>query len=262
MNATRDPHTPAAVDQLLADLDADDAAALRPVLTGLRSLGQGDTVEPSPAVRALLASADEAPTAPVLSLDAARERRGRRLGSRRRTLAALALTGALGVGTAAAAVADAGFRENLGQGIATIIGTITGQPAPTTTPAPQSPPAEHVPASPSAMPVQPAATTPAPAPTAPGALPAPAGTPSSSAAPTPGLSAPALPRLPIDAPLTPPTLPAQLPAAPAGALPSADAGGVPGPRVPEALTRCLATSRGRTADPRRRRGRGRCTPSR
>ena len=231
MNATRDPNGLTAVDQLLAELDAEDATALRPVLTGLRSLGQGDPVEPSPAIQALLESADETPVAPVVSLDAARERRGRRVGDRRRTLAALALTGALGVGTAAAAVADAGFRENLGQGIATIIGTITGQPAPST-PAPQSPAAEHIPAPPSTVPVHPSATTPAPAPTAPGATTAPAGAPTSSSTPTPGLNAPTLPSLPIEAPLTPPTLPAQLPAPPAGTLPSPDTGQVPGTRVP------------------------------
>ena len=231
MNATRDPNGPAAVDQLLAELDADDATALRPILTGLRSLGQGGPVEPSPAVRALLESDGDAPTAPVVSLDAVRERRGRRSGGRRRTLAALALTGALGVGTAAAAVADAGFRENLGQGIATIIGTITGQPAPGA-PAPQSPPADGLPAGPATAPVQPATTSPAPVPTAPGATTAPAGAPSSSARPTPGLTAPSLPSLPIDAPLTPPTLPAELPTAPAGTLPSAGTEAVPGPRVP------------------------------
>ncbi|WP_077489348.1 hypothetical protein [Sinomonas mesophila] len=232
MNATRDQDGLGAVDQLLAELKADDAAVLRPVLTGLRSLGKGDPVEPSPAVRALLASADEAPAAPVVSLDAAREKRGRRTaGGRRRTLvASLALTGVLGVGTAAAAVADAGFRESLSQGIATIVGTITGSPAPA--PAPQSPPAPELPASADVATEIPAAPTPTSAPTTPGAATAPAGAPASSAAPTQGLNAPSLPSLPIDAPLTPPTLPAELPAPPAGTLPSADTGGVSGTRVP------------------------------
>ncbi|WP_422935417.1 hypothetical protein [Sinomonas sp. P47F7] len=163
MNPTPDPEDLLVIEQLLADTEPEDAEDLRPLLEDLRSFAHAGPVEPSPAVAALLLSGPgaaepaaaptealtavhsvaEAGQAKTISLDAVRASRAADQGARRsagrparpgrrRSLAvALALTGAIGAGTAAAAAADEGFRSSLNEGVSTVLGVLTGHvPAP------------------------------------------------------------------------------------------------------------------------------------
>ncbi|NUP75037.1 MAG: hypothetical protein HOQ07_10375, partial [Sinomonas sp.] len=155
MNPTHDPDDLLVVEELLADTEPEDAAELRPVLEDLRALAHSGPVAPSAAVQALLLP--ERVDAPI-SLDVYRRsaagsarRSARRPYGRRRPLAiAVALTAAVGAGTAAAAVADEGFRSSLNESVSTVVGVLTGHGVPT--PAAPATPAPTAPARPAAPP--------------------------------------------------------------------------------------------------------------
>lgn len=118
------------VDQLLRETGEEDATELRAALLELRCLAGGPPPVPSAPLAALMASA------PV-SLNA------RRSGRHRRAIVALAIAASIGAGTAAAAAADPGLRENVQETLATVINTVThgnsGRPAPARTTGPASP---------------------------------------------------------------------------------------------------------------------------
>ncbi|WP_430297044.1 hypothetical protein [Sinomonas sp. B1-1] len=240
MNATQDPDDLLIVDQLLADLAADEAEDLRPLLDELRAVAHEGPVQPNRALAALLvdegdlAGAPTAalPTAPLSAVtspaaaallghtadetadvvDLSRERE-RRAARRRRPVAAAVIIAAAALGTAAVGVADSSLRGGLGGGVGTIIGTVTGQqtesPAPERT-APAAPTA-GTPAAPPSPEVQlttPAATS--------AARPTETPSPTQTAAPSvihPNL-APSVPTVP----LPPGVEPSALPSAPADSL--------------------------------------------
>jgi hypothetical protein len=124
MTARQILHDEQIVDQLLRETGKEDATELKEALLELRCLAGGPPPVPSATLAALMASA------PV-SLDA------RRSGRHRRAIVALAIAASIGLGTAAAAAADPGFRENVQETLATLINTVThgnsGKPAPART---------------------------------------------------------------------------------------------------------------------------------
>lgn len=101
------------VEQLLLETEMDDAADLKHALLDLRSFAVGPSIEPSAEVAALM-------TAVPLSLDARRRRRHRRT-----AMVTLAVAASMGLGTAAVAAADPGFREKAQETITTVIDTLT-----------------------------------------------------------------------------------------------------------------------------------------
>ncbi|WP_433875941.1 hypothetical protein [Sinomonas atrocyanea] len=241
MNATQDPDDLLIVDQLLADLDADEADDLRPLLDELRAVAHEGPVPPNRALAALLVDEGDVagmptaalPTAPVSAvtspaaaallghtadetadvIDLSRQRE-RRAARRRRPLAAAVIIAAAALGTAAVGVADSSLRGGLGGGVETIIGTVTGQqngsPAPART-APAAPAAgtPAVPPSPEVQLTTPAATS--------------AARPTATASPTQTTTAPSAiqpnlaPSVPA-VPLPPGVEPSALPSAPADSL--------------------------------------------
>jgi hypothetical protein len=156
MTARQILHDEQIVDQLLRETGKEDATELKAALLELRCLAGGPPPVPSATLAALMASA------PV-RLDA------RRSGRHRRAIVALAIAASIGLGTAAAAAADPGLRENVQETLATLINTVThgnsGQPAPARTPGPASP------AAPAHTPDHPAPATDAPGRSGPGNAP-------------------------------------------------------------------------------------------
>lgn len=98
-----------------AGIDAAPGDTLVSVLTDLASLGAGAAPAPSPELAALLEASDRAAR--------------RRPASRRARIAIVTLTAAAclsGVGMAAAATTNEGFRHSIGHTFAVIVGTVTG----------------------------------------------------------------------------------------------------------------------------------------
>jgi hypothetical protein len=232
MNTTPDADDQRVIDQVLADLDAERADDLRPLLSELRFLAHGAPVEPGPLAALLLPEDDDgsdvgaeaAPTTVLRAVPGTGPRRPARAARRRRPLAAAAILAAAAVGAgAAAAAADEGFRSSVNDGISTIVGVLGGHtdpkpPAPASSVTPQG----SVPAAPApgtaAPTTSPSAGQPTPSEDVRSAAP--------GAKPTPSATQPgALPQLPspnLGVPVpTLPALPGGLPqpTAPAGELP-------------------------------------------
>jgi len=132
------PHDEQIIDELLLETGRDDAQELKAALLDLRCFADGPPVVPSSELAALLAAG------PV-SLDARRQRKHRRT-----ALTALAIAASMGIGTAAVAATDPGFREKAQQAITTVVEAVThghsGRPAPAPARNPGSPQAPaHVP---------------------------------------------------------------------------------------------------------------------
>ncbi|MET3707800.1 hypothetical protein ABIB17_002440 [Arthrobacter sp. UYEF6] len=110
------------VDELLLETGSEDAPDLRAVLLDLRCFVASPAVVPSAELEALMA------TGPA-SLDARRRRNHRRT-----AFTAVAIAASMGIGTAAVAAADPGFREHAQQAITTVIDAVThgysGKPTP------------------------------------------------------------------------------------------------------------------------------------
>lgn len=191
------------IDQVLADVEPENADSLRPLLAELRTLAHGEPVAPGPLLETLLLpeqdDAAASPTAhaetpaptPLRLIDGER-RTGRPLRRRRPLAAAVILAAAIGAGTAAAAAADEGFRSTLNDGIGTIVGVLGGHPA-------QAPASPAAPAQPAPVPTtvaqQPGtqgASTSAPA-SSPGVEAPRTTTQGSTASPSPSASRPGLP---------------------------------------------------------------------
>ncbi|MFJ3957345.1 hypothetical protein [Arthrobacter sp. NPDC090010] len=196
------------VDELLQDLDAGDAEALRPALNGLRELSSAAPVEPSPELAALLGGSAGAT---VVDLDAARRTRP----GRRRRAVVLAAVAAVAATAATAGVAAA----SQDGGIPRIVRIITGQPVEQ----PPVPTETHV-STPEPVQPSPSSPTSSPAPS-PSFVPSPAPVPrtvkpvvpkvSSSKPSVPAQAKPKVPQLPLrprNLPTLPHLLPAPLPA--------------------------------------------------
>jgi hypothetical protein len=93
------PNDEQIVEQLLREAEMEDAVELKDALLELRSFAIGPRIEPSAELAALM-------TTPPISLDVQRKRRHRRAG-----MVALAVAASMGMGTAAVAATDSGFRE-------------------------------------------------------------------------------------------------------------------------------------------------------
>jgi hypothetical protein len=110
------------IDQLLFETGHHNDEELKYALLQLRSFAAGPAPAPSARISAIMGAG------PV-TLDARRRRRQHR----RTALTALAITATMGIGTAAAAATDPGFRETAQQAITTVIDTVTrgnsGKPA-------------------------------------------------------------------------------------------------------------------------------------
>ena len=110
------------IDQLLFETGHHNDEELKHALLQLRSFAAGPVPAPSATISAIMGAGPE-------SLDARRRRRKHR----RTALTALAITATMGIGTAAAAATDPGFRETAQQAIITVIDTVTrgnsGKPA-------------------------------------------------------------------------------------------------------------------------------------
>jgi hypothetical protein len=133
-------HDEKIVDQLLRETGDEDATELRAALLELRCLASGPPPVPSATLAALMASA------PV-SLNS------RRTGRHRRAIVALVIAASMGAGTAAAAAADPGLRENVQETVTTLINAVThgnsGRPPPARSNGPASPkPPDHTPGHP------------------------------------------------------------------------------------------------------------------
>ncbi|BAS10656.1 hypothetical protein AHiyo4_40780 [Arthrobacter sp. Hiyo4] len=117
------------VDELLLETGSEDAPDLRAALLDLRCFVASPAVLPSAELAALMAIGPA-------SLDARRRRN-----HRRSAFTAVAIAAAMGVGTAAMAAADPGFRENAQQAITTVIDAVThghsGRPTPAPAPVPR-----------------------------------------------------------------------------------------------------------------------------
>jgi len=161
MTTGHTPHDEQIIDQLLLETGSDDAQELKAALLDLRRFANGLPVVPSTELAALMAAG------PV-SLDARRQRK-----HRRHALTALAIAASMGIGTAAVAATDPGFREKAQQAITTVVEAVTHghserpAPAPARSPgSPQTP--AHVPDLPAPAPAQGTPGRPA---TTPGTLP-------------------------------------------------------------------------------------------
>lgn len=119
------------IDQLLLETGSTEAEDLRTALMELRCFSHGPAVAPSPELAALM-------TAGPLSLEAHRRHKHRRT-----ALTALALAASMGVGTAAVAATDPGFREKAQQAITAVVEVVShghsGRPAPEPEHGPGSP---------------------------------------------------------------------------------------------------------------------------
>jgi hypothetical protein len=102
------------IDQLLVETGHHNDEELKHALLQLRSFAAGPVPAPSATISAIMGAGPE-------SLDARRRRRKHR----RTALTALAITATMGIGTAAAAATDPGFRETAQQAIITVIDTVT-----------------------------------------------------------------------------------------------------------------------------------------
>ncbi|MDI3194294.1 hypothetical protein QK290_07490 [Pseudarthrobacter sp. AL07] len=114
------------VDELLLETGSEDAPDLRAALLDLRCFVASPAVVPSAELEALMA------TGPA-SLDARRRRNHRRT-----AFTAVAIAASMGIGTAAVAAADPGFREHAQQAFTTVIDAVThgysGKPTPASGP--------------------------------------------------------------------------------------------------------------------------------
>ena len=152
-------HDEQIIDQLLLETGSEEAQDLKAALLELRCFSTGPAVVPSAELAALLAAV------PV-SLEAYRLRKHRRT-----ALTALAIAASMGIGTAAVAATDPGFREKAQQAITTVVEAVThghsGRPVPAPARSPGSPQSPaHVPDLPApaqGTPGRPATTTGTPA---------------------------------------------------------------------------------------------------
>ncbi|HEY8701637.1 MAG TPA: hypothetical protein VIM08_11880 [Arthrobacter sp.] len=119
------------IDQLLLETGSEEAQDLKAALLELRCFSTGPTVVPSAELAALMAAG------PV-SLETYRRRKHRRT-----ALTALAIAASMGIGTAAVAATDPGFREKAQQAITTVVEAVahgnSGRPAPAPARSPGSP---------------------------------------------------------------------------------------------------------------------------
>jgi len=107
-------HDEHVVDLFLLEAETDDTADLKAALLELRSFAAGPPVAPSAKLAELME------TGPAAHLDALRQRRHRRT-----AVTALAVAASMGIGAAAVAAADPGFREKAQETITTVIDTLT-----------------------------------------------------------------------------------------------------------------------------------------
>jgi hypothetical protein len=146
-------HDEHVVDLFLLEAETDDATDLKAALLELRSFAAGPPVPPSAELAGLME------TGPAANLDALRQRRHRRA-----AVTALAVAASMGIGAAAVAAADPGFREKAQETITTVIDTLTRGPSGRTTPAPASPQAPgHAPGHPANVPGRSGKEIPSPA---------------------------------------------------------------------------------------------------
>ncbi|HBH57396.1 MAG TPA: hypothetical protein DEP82_01025 [Arthrobacter bacterium] len=154
MTTRHTPHDEQIIDELLLETGRDDAQELKAALLDLRCFADGPPVVPSRELAALMA------TGPV-SLDARRQSKHRRT-----ALTALAIAASMGIGTAAVAATDPGFREKAQQAITTVVEAVThghsGRPAPAPARDPDLPaPAQGTPGRSGTNPGSPPVTPPA-----------------------------------------------------------------------------------------------------
>lgn len=135
-------HDEHVVDLFLVEAETDDTSDLKAALLELRCFAAGPPVAPSAKLAELME------TGPAADLDALRQRRHRRA-----AVTALAVAASMGIGAAAVAAADPGFREKAQETITTVIDTLTRGDSGRTTPAPASPQAPgHAPGHPAPAP--------------------------------------------------------------------------------------------------------------
>lgn len=140
MSTVHTLHDEQIVDQLLLETEAEgeDVEDLKLALLELRSFAAGPPVAASSELAALMA------TGPV-SLDARRRHH-----RRHSAIAALAIAASMGIGSAAVAAADPGFREKAQAAINTVVNVVTqgrpGRPEPTGPPSPVVPAVPATPA--------------------------------------------------------------------------------------------------------------------
>lgn len=140
MSTVHELHDEQVVDQLLLETEAEgeDVEDLKLALLELRVFAAGPPVAASAELAALMS------TGPV-SLDARRRRHRRHT-----AIAALAVAASMGIGSAAVAAADPGFREKAQAAINTVVNAVTHGRS--VRPEPAGPPSRVVPATPARAP--------------------------------------------------------------------------------------------------------------
>lgn len=113
MTTGHTPHDEQIIEDLLRETNNDDAQDLKAALRDLHRFAEGPAVLPSAGLAALMG------TGPA-SLAARRERKRRHT-----ALTALAVAACMGIGTAAVAATDPGFRGNAEQVITSVVEAVT-----------------------------------------------------------------------------------------------------------------------------------------